>query len=690
MCGIGGYVGAPAAESCEGALLQALRHRGPDDEATARLDRGGAAVRLCFTRLAILDLSPLGRQPMATEDGALTLIYNGEAYNCAELRVELQARGHRFRSTSDTEVVLRGYREWGIEVLDRLRGMYAFALWDAPQQELVLARDRIGVKPLYYRFDPDAPRLSFASEVRALLKAGLCERRMDPEALHGFLALGSIPEPRTLLRGVALLPPGHLLRANVRGGRIEAPALLRYHHLPLPTSLDVGTDRTGSAALREVLTRPGRAGDAAARVAPLLQEAVALRLLADVPVGVLLSGGVDSTAVAVLARRADPGGALHSFTLTYGEDSKESEGEEARRLALSLGLIHHERLESEADLLRQAASYQAAVDQPSADGFNTFLVAAVVRAAGLKVALSGLGGDEAFLGYDLRKTFAGALALPTAAGLSAVAQALLPDQDAAIDPAQQSNLDAALALRTQKRLDLVRAATAAGNGAEAQEASDNRPQAVYAALRSFFPAAARRALLEPDLGISNLPASVHIHCDLSPAQRAALPAPELLSYLEIHNYLRSTLLRDADVMSMAHGVELRVPLCDHLLLSMVTSLPEDARRRSRPMRHRNKPLLLDACGSPLLDQAAARRKRGFVLPLATWLRGGALGEAASALLNDAATARSLGLRPMALSRLWALFRGADPGHAARLGDATFRVWALYTLLAWAREHRISL
>ncbi len=661
MCGIGGYVGERGGID-EQALLHSLRHRGPDAEGQITLPiHPGAQVHLAFARLAILDLSPAGNQPMSTEDGAATLVYNGESYNFAALRAELIARGHRFRSTSDTEVVLRGYREWGEHVVERLRGMFAFALWDAGHRRLQLFRDRLGKKPLYYCHD--RRRLAFASELKALLACGAAKRRLDPRAVHGYLALGSVPQPRTLLEGVSLLLPGHVLTVSV--GRVGQPLSIAdrpYFHLPTPRG----------AVPRPRLDR----ARAAAEIAPVLAQAVALRLVADVPVGVLLSGGIDSTAVAQLARRAGEG-ELHTFTLTYGAAEKESEGDEARRIAAALHTRHHEHVETPAAILARLPAYFAALDQPSVDGLNTYLVAQVVRDAGLKVALSGLGGDEVFLGYDLRRPFAAGLRLGRAAACLGRAAHLgnaapLAHAGHVGDTSHPGSTGFFSGL-------LQRAPLAVGKGAAVLSAAASADALrLYAALRGLFPAAQLGALLDPDLGLSHLDPAEHLRCDIDPDRLLSLPPDELLSYLEIANYLANTLLRDADVMSMAHGVELRVPLCDHILVTRVMGLPPGSRTESG----RKKPLFVDACQSHLVTAASKRRKRGFVLPLDSWLRG-ALRHRVGTLLGDPAPARAAGLCPDVVSRMW------DDYVSGRSKGVTWRIWALYTLLSWVKLHGLA-
>lgn len=658
MCGIGGYIGgsgrAPGVEGLdEAAILSQLGHRGPDHRGQVHLRAAeGAPIFLGFTRLAILDLSPAGHQPMSTEDGALTLVYNGEVYNFRALRDELEGAGHRFRSTSDTEVVLRGYRQWGLGVLERLRGMFAFALWDAGRQELHLCRDRLGIKPLYYAHDGE--RLAFGSELRTLLASGAARPRLCPQAVHGYLSLGSVPQPRTILRDVSLLLPGHAMTVTVQGSRARPAAPRRYFALPPPVI-------TGDSQERAV-----------ASVAEILQEAVSLRLIADVPVGVLLSGGIDSTAVAALSHRAAQD--LATFTLTYGADHDQSEGQEAGEVARALGILqagrHHERVETPASVLAQVPGFLAAIDQPSVDGLNTYLVAELVRSAGLKVALSGLGGDEVFLGYRLPRVFASLYRLGAQAGRLAAA------------PGLSGALSALLRHRALGRAPLlVQKGAVTLDTLTASSDPQRLARGLYALLRGLFPGPQLARLW--DRGSAGEPPDPADHVRFAPPVPTSgedLDPVALVSYLEIDNYLSNTLLRDADVMSMTHGVELRVPLCDHVLVSHVLGLGTAARTGDP---RRKKPLLVDACESPLVRGAAERPKRGFVLPLETFLLRDLRGQVQQ-VLEDADAARAAGLVPAAVSRL---FRAFVEGHAR---GATWRVWALFILLSWVRRHGAGL
>ncbi|HUS63774.1 MAG TPA: asparagine synthase (glutamine-hydrolyzing) [Kofleriaceae bacterium] len=617
MCGIAGILGDPGGLDA-GALLAALAHRGPDRQAAVQL---APDVWLAATRLAISDPSAAGDQPMSTPEGALTVVHNGELYNAAELRQQLTARGHRFRSRCDTEVLLHGYREWGDALPERLDGMFAFALWDAPRRRLVLARDPLGIKPLWLTRPPG--RVVFASEVRALIAARAVSASLAPAALRSFLATGSVAEPNAICRGVEALAPGH--RATFVDGT-EARAA--FWSLPPPAG-----DRT---------LQPD---EASALVRARLSAAVTSHLEADVPVALLLSGGIDSAALALLAHAAGDR-AVRTFHVRVGERA----AARAAALAASLGFSHQEITIDDGQVDAALPAFLAAQDQPSVDGTNTFFIARAIRAAGLKAAVTGLGADELFLGYPLHRTYVRARAmqrrLDRLAGPLRGAARLATWIKAQAPPLGGWQLDKLLGL-----------------------ASARGPRALYAAVRALFPAAALAELLPGDRGaiapqVSGEPAG--------PAWAAAE-----VTRLELSSYLVDTLLRDSDVMSMAHGVELRVPMLDRRLVEAV--VPIDGTLKLR--RGRQKPLLVDAVPE-LPRELTGAPKEGFELPMEAWLAGPLQGTVEETLRDGAGAAR-VGLERRGVERVWRRFQ------ARRDRPSAFRVWALYCLYRWAAAHGAS-
>ncbi len=609
MCGIAGIVsyrgGSRVLEREVLAIRDAQRHRGPDGEGLWLAADG--RVGLGHRRLAIVDLSPRGHQPMATPDGALRVVYNGEIYNFPELRAQLERLGHRFASSSDTEVLLHGYRAWGLGLLERLRGMFAFALYDAARGETLLARDPLGIKPLYLA--DDGRRIAFASEVRAV--RSVCDGGgLDPEGLATFLLWGSIAAPRTLHRGIRALPAGSWLRVGTRG--VEGPR--RYFRLE---------DELGHP-------EPMGAEEAARRLREALVDSARHHLMADVPVGSFLSGGVDSAAlVGLLAEVHD----APICTVNLGFDVPElDESRLAREAANLYGAEHHEvpiRIEAIRDRMPDALR---ALDQPSIDGPNTYFVSEAAAKVGLKVAVSGVGGDELFGGYA---SFARIpRILRRRARLAGV-----PGIGALLRPAAHA-IEALPRTRTGSKL--ARALAFGGDAAGA-----------YFAERGLFSPAEVRQLLAPELA-----AAVEA-CEPREALRErlaidALPEDERVSALELRQYLEVQLLRDTDAVSMAHSLEVRTPLVDRDLLRAAARVPAEL-RRAGPAKCR----LREAPRPPLPPALWQRRKQGFTLPFEHWLRGGGMPvklPAHPGLVPAAvrAVARDFARGRVHWSRLWAL------------------------------------
>jgi asparagine synthase (glutamine-hydrolysing) len=626
MCGLFGFFGARAtAESLPLTdVLDSLAHRGPDGRGSILLAplRPEDEDRRCLlghTRLRILDLTDAAHQPMRTEDGRHVLAYNGEVFNFAALREELRGLGQRFRSTGDTEVVLKALVAWGAGALDRFRGMFALAFWDAERGRLLLARDRLGIKPLYLVERPDG--VAFASEVRALLRSGLVPRELSPAALRAYLRAGAVGEPETLVAGLEALGAGETAEVDARGEVHRR----RYWDLP--------------AAAEEKVAFPA----AVERIRPRLREAVGLRLVADVPLGVFLSGGVDSSVLTGLAAEQHRG-PVHTFTVTFDEPSF-SEETFAAEVAARFGCDHHQVHLGAPAAAAEFERVLDALDQPSADGVNTYFVAKAAREAGLTVALSGMGADELFAGYPAFARFgtlcrAARLARPLPAGLI----------DSLEGPAGRLWGDA----RPSRLADLLR-----GRGL---------PAFTYRSVRSLFTDRQVAALVAPVLRSPVAEAG---------ASAAALNGHDpvnVFSRLELRNYLRNTLLRDTDAMSMRHSLEVRVPFLDHLLVEDVLSLPGSVKLG----RHGPKPLLV-AAGPPLPQDVVSRPKMGFVLPLDVWLRGPLAGRTREVLHAGGGSL----LEEVAVEALWQGFLLRRP-----LATAS-RLWALVALQGWVQRHRLS-
>ena len=589
MCGIAGIILQPhktvpdLAERLT-AMARAMAHRGPDDEGFYVTPNG--QVGLANRRLAIRDLSPAGHMPMQTVDGLVTITYNGEVYNAGELRSELEALGHHFRSHSDTEVILLGYAQWGQAVVSRLRGMFAFAIVDqrsdaGPAGKVLLARDHLGIKPLYYA--ESSVGLLFASELKALLAADLVSREIGATGLVGYLLLGSVPNPHTIYRAVQALPPAHLIEID-----LSAPQATPQAYWHLPTTID------------ESITYE----DALAEMRALVAEAVRIRLVSDVPLGAFLSGGLDSSAIVALMRQAT-NGPIRTCSMVFGEAGF-SEGNYARAVAEQVGAEHYERTITAADVVREFDQILLALDQPSIDGVNSYFVSQTARQAGLTVALSGLGGDELFGGYP--NTFDD---VPKVYNLLRRVQAI-PGGGALAGYGFRHFYNHA---------GYSRLADAFGQPASLASA--------YLTRRGLFSPSEVQRLVHPDLWQE---ASKQFNPITYVAERADNPKSKIqnlswqdpklamawVSRAELRTYTHDQLLRDTDVMSMIHSLEVRVPLLDRKLVAAVLQMP--ARLKTNHLPH-PKPLLLAAVSEYLPKVVAERQqKMGFFFPFAHWLK----------------------------------------------------------------------
>ena len=495
------------------------------------------------------------------------ITYNGEIYNFLELRGDLEKRGHRFVSRCDTEVILKAYAEWGVGCWRRLRGIFAFGLWDERYHELHLVRDHMGVKPLYFAYENNS--LVFASEVRALLDAGLNRRKLSVDGLWSYLKYGSVQEPVTLVQGVESVEPGHFLTCDAHGRKIQ-------HHYW----------RLGECINRNWATQPS-----SDEVSAALRDSVKRQLVSDVPLGVFLSGGVDSSAIAALAVHAGYG---QVKTFCIGTDDKNSdESAEAKATSAWLG-TEHTTLVLQANIV--AANFGNALnsyDQPSIDGLNTYFVSKLVRDAGISVALSGLGGDEVFLGYGGFE--------------KAMRMARLGRQLAWIPTALRKQLGVAVDCFST----LGRSTPTALSELLRSKSSS------YYCSRTLFSSCSGESLLSSGFpGRSAASAWGKRESELVKGGEA-LSDINRISFLEIQTYMMSTLLRDADQMSMAHGLELRVPLIDHQLIEHVLPLLDS----EKLVGNQSKSLLIRAMGTAIPPFIAARAKRGFSLPLHRWILG---------------------------------------------------------------------
>ena len=561
MCGIAGICSRDGGRIDEAGLKRmgaALAHRGPDGEGI-HLDRGGApSVGLVSRRLAVIDV-PGGAQPMSTEDDRHTIVYNGELFNADEVRRELETRGHGFETRCDTEVVLRGYAEWGGAVLDRLNGMWAFALWDATERRLFLARDRLGVKPLVYAETPEG--FVFGSEIKALTASGLVARDLDLSALPFYLSFFAVSEPHSLVRNVRRLPAGHAMTVDAGGVR-------EWQYWDCAVS--EAEDRGREAARRDVLE--------------LLDDSVERRLVSDVPLGVLLSGGVDSGIVAALAANhlAAP---VRTFTLGFS-DADRDERPAAAAAARALGADHTQSEVRAADLAARLPSLLDAYDEPGESLLQTAFVSELA-ARDVTVALTGLGGDELFGAYPahvVTNRLARLEKMPD--GLRAIASKL------------------GRSLPARSRASRVLALSAMPSD---ERAARRLMHQVDAPLRRDLLSEELRDELDLDAPARHLEALF----ERTPAEH---PLNRLL-YVYLKTYLTDELLRAGDAMSMLHSLELRTPFLDYRLVEQAMAIP--ARHK---MRGRTGKVILREIAGQVLPVEVSRRKQGFAPPIGSWIR----------------------------------------------------------------------
>lgn len=628
MCGIAGIVGAAGPEGPERAIRRmtdAMAHRGPDAGGAWH----GEGVALGHRRLSIIDLTSAADQPFVAHDGAHVIIFNGEIYNYRELRRELESGPAPavFRTASDTEVLLAAYRRWGAGCLHRLHGMFAFAVWDVQRRELFLARDRMGIKPLYLH--RSGYGLLFASELRALFASGLVPKALDPDALVDYLRYQTVHGPATIAKGVAMLQAGHWLR--ITEGKIEEEQWYGPASAAVTYPEGLGADRA-HAIVRE------RMGAAVRR-----------RLVADVPFGAFLSGGIDSSAVVGLMAEASTA-PVHTFSVVFNEEEY-SEERYARIVAKRFNTEHTAIRLRPGDMLRLLPDALAAMDHPSADGPNTFVVSKYTKEAGITMALSGLGGDEVFAGYPV---FRRSLSLWDKRWITAIPH-----------PLRSLAASVMAGLRPSIMADKL--------GLLLRSPSFGIASTYPLSRLTFSDRELGRLLAHPAMP-PNCVAGIMREL-LGAGAGGRLPLLGQVSLGELSTYLRNVLLRDADQMSMAHALEVRVPFLDHELVEAVLGMPDAIKYPRTP-----KQLLTNALGDLLPGEIVHRPKMGFVLPWEMWMRNELKSFCADRLQR---LGRSPHFRPGALDEAWRRFLSNDP----RLNWS--RVWALVVLGDWLERNGVE-
>ena len=563
MCGISGIYSLQLPDDAGKRLQQmndSISHRGPDDQGTMITSK----VALGHRRLAILDLSPAGHQPMFDHERKLAIVFNGEIYNFREIRAELT--GYPFKTQSDTEVILAAYLRWGADCLHKFNGMFALAIWDYANEELFIARDRLGIKPVYYYQYNDL--LLFSSEVRGLLNSGLVERKINREVIDEYFTYQTVHAPNTLVKDVYMLMPGHFMK--VKDGRTD----IRRWWSPRENYSCVSEGKSYEEVCSDVYD--------------LLMKSVERRLISDVPFGAFLSGGIDSSAVVGLMSRIQQQ-KVKTFTIAFDEEEF-SEAKFARMVANKFNTDHHEfRLKPE-DFLAELPIALHALDHPSGDGPNSYTVSKITREAGITMALSGLGGDELFAGYPV---FNRSIQLQEKNWLFNIPRGLR---------ALGGSLYAAMkkdttAIKTRQLLGLK-----------------------DGSLHNTFPLSRQVGMPDHTGALLELPAITEdaiqriLKTELSNGGNA-LPLLSQVSVAEITTYMQNVLLRDTDQMSMAVALEVRVPFLDYKLVEYVLGISDAYKKPVIP-----KKLLVDSLGDLLPHEVVHRPKMGFVFPWSVWLK----------------------------------------------------------------------
>ena len=626
MCGIAGIFDNNSKKSSESLIkglqmmLDAIKHRGPDDRGEKKIGpKNGLNIYLGHQRLSIIDPSQGGHQPMSNNDSTLWISTNSEIYNYRELKDDLEHE-YNFRSKSDTEVLLRSYEVWGIDCLKKIRGMFAFAIWDDTKNKLILARDRIGIKPLYYFSKNNI--FVFSSELRAILASKIDKPGINPTGIFQYLSYGRMGSIDSILDSIMELPAGHFLVADKHGIKIQ-----KYW------------DPFNENKLEQSPTKIVQ------RIGSCLDEVARQHLVSDVPIGAFLSGGIDSSAVVSMISANTPT-PIRTISVTF-EDKDYDESKYSSLFANHLGTNHNELLLSERDLIENLSPALASMDQPTVDGINTYMVSQAAKNMGLKVALSGLGGDELFAGYNSFSL------IPRLNKIKIILNSLPSGLRK-----QLSNLASNLMPPSDKRTKLNHLIKGQYNGAH-----------VYYLFRSLFCEQELGSLFSDPLilkkeitkNLNRTQELIDSHSRLSPV--------DLVSYLEMTHYMATTLLRDTDMMSMAHGLEIRVPLLDHKLVELMFSIPSNIKIKQGTQKH----LLVNSLTRKLPESIVKRKKMGFTLPFEVWMRGEMRREIESVLLTRSEKLPDF-ISQDGVEKIWSNFLDKRCSWS--------RPWSLYVLKKW--------
>lgn len=630
MCGINGLLGFPDKDSATqkvNAMNEAMIHRGPDDGGFFVNDK----IALGHRRLSIIDLSSAGHQPMQSHDGRYQIVYNGEIYNFKELKFELKRvvsgsaeQAYFFQTNTDTEVIIAAYARWGTDCVNHFNGMFAFAIWDNHTNELFIARDRLGIKPLYYCFTNNV--LAFSSEIRSLLASDLLPKKIDEKSLIDYLRFQTVHAPNTIVKGVKMLMPGHYIKANSKKVTIHS-----YWDLIANTS-DASKGKSYEEVCKDVNT--------------LLTKAVESRLIADVPFGAFLSGGIDSSAIVGLMSKVSTE-KIKTFSVTFDE-TEFSEAKYAQLIAKKFNTDHHEIVLKPEHFLEQLPQALKAMDHPSGDGPNTYIVSKATKEAGITMALSGLGGDELFAGYAI---FNRSLELNKKAWLNAIPSVIRRSAGSVLSTLKPSvSSEKIAALLKQDSINF----------------------------QSFYPLS-RQVLMDKQLleivNLMELPSNVVSEIIEPIYLNKQLAKLSKVSIAEISTYMQNVLLGDADQMSMASALEIRVPFIDYTLVEYVLGVPDKYKNPTTP-----KKLLVDALGDLLPAEIVNRPKMGFTFPWKDWMKN-ELKSFCEQRINSLAKRKPF--NGTGVIKLWTDFLKDDPRVTWS------RIWYLVVLENWLQENNIQ-
>ena len=628
MCGINGIISFNKASTYTDHVLKmnkALAHRGPDSEGIWNDNN----VVLGHRRLSIIDLSEAGNQPMLSSDERYVLVFNGEIYNYRELRQQLSE--YPYKTNTDSEVILAAYERWGVDCMNHLNGMFAFALWDRKFGELLLVRDRLGIKPLYFYLGPDF--FLFSSEIRAILSTGLVPRKISQNSLVDYLRYQTVQAPDTIIDGISMLMPGRYMSLHAdekKSGKINFESHI-FWEISSPGRALSPEGKSKKQVRKDIFN--------------LLSASVERRLVSDVPFGAFLSGGIDSSAIVGLMSQAmsQP---VNTFSVTF-DDKSYSEELFSRSIAKRFNTSHHEIFMRASDMLGMLPEALSSMDHPTGDGLNTWVISKVTKNAGIDMALSGLGGDELFAGYDLFKRlwylnkfrFMGNFAPPT------------------------RNVSA-------RMLDLFKISVARSKAQDLLLLGNWKIKYTYPLMRRILSERKIEELLSIPFDVENSVGKI-----INNLETRGVPILSQVSMAEIEVYMSNILLRDTDQMSMRHALEVRVPFLDFELVEYVLQVSDNIKFPLSP-----KQLLVESLGSLLPGEISQRKKMGFVFPWDTWMRNELKSFCESNLqsLSKFQIFNSKG--PMFL---WSRFLNRDPLVSWS------RIWLLITLAQWLKDNNIE-